>query len=83
MSSITSNSRTQVAGRPAAVRAAEGVITSYIQSLIRDGARPSADAKGSPNLDLSAAHTYDCGASRNTGMAARRRLALRRAPLPA
>lgn len=71
MSSITTDLRAPAVARPRALRVADGVIAGYIHSLAR-AASPSAGA-GKPKLSRLAARAYECGASRSSGVAGRRR----------
>lgn len=85
MSSITTEynaPRASRSGRPVALRAADGVIAGYIRSLAQ-AAAPLTGGGANAKSGRLAAHAYACGASRASGLATRRRPALRRAPLPA
>ena len=83
MSSITTDSRAPAVARTTAMRAADGVTARYIHSLVRAAAEPAADREEKLEPNRMAPHAYECGASRSNGLTTRRRLALRRAPLPA
>jgi hypothetical protein len=82
MSTITTDLRGPAIARGTALRAADGVIAGYIRSLAQAAAKP-ADGVGKPKLGRLATHAYECGASRATGLATRRRGAPRRVPSPA
>ena len=84
MSTITTDYRPPSVDRSAALRAAEGVIAGYIHSLVQSAGKSSAsrgEERGQPRRLAPGAEA--CGASRRDGMTARRRSALRRAPVPA
>ena len=83
MSTVTTNFRAPAAARPTALRAADGVIAGYIRSLVQAASKPAADGAAKETLSRLASHAYGCGAGRSSGLAARRRTALRRAPAPA
>lgn len=72
MSSITTDLRAPAVARPKALRVADGVIAGYIHSLARAAANPAA-GPGKPKLSRLAARAYECGASRSSGVAGRRR----------
>lgn len=82
MSSITTDLRAPRL-RSAALRAAEGVTAGYIRSLAQTATRSPAQGRSKSNPERPAGHMYQCGAGRGTGMATRRRPALRRVPAPA
>jgi hypothetical protein len=83
MSTITTDLRA-TAARTTALRAADGVIAGYIQSLAREAAKPAAQETAEPVLGRLMKHAYECGASHHTnGIATRRRRALQRVPSPA
>lgn len=83
MSTFTTDFRPAAVARPTALRAADGVIAGYIHTLAREAAAPAAQETGEPVLDRLVKHVHECGASRSSGLAARRRHALRRVPAPA
>jgi hypothetical protein len=83
MSTITTDFRPTATARPTALRAADGVIAGYIHTLAREAATPAAQETSEPVLDRLVRQVFECGASRSSGMATRRRPALRRAPAPA
>jgi hypothetical protein len=83
MSTFTTDFRPTAVARPTALRAADGVIAGYIHTLARDAATPAAPETSEPVLDRLVKHVYECGASRSSGLATRRRAALRRVPAPA
>lgn len=84
MSTITTEFRAPAVARPAAQRAADGVIAGYIHSLAHTAAaKPAAHAGPGAKLARLAAQAYECGASRSNGVVTRRRPALRRVPSPA
>jgi hypothetical protein len=83
MSTITTDLRAPAVSRPAALRAADGVVAGYIHSLAKAAAEPAAAATPMPALSRLAKHAYECGASRSSGLTARRRPARLRVPSPA
>jgi CxxC motif-containing protein (DUF1111 family) len=83
MSTITTDLRATAAARPTALRAADGVIAGYIHTLAREAAKPATEEPAEPLLGRLMKHAYECGACHTTGMATRRRPALRRVPAPA
>jgi hypothetical protein len=82
MSTITTDLRA-TATRTTALRAADGVIAGYIHSLAREAATPVTQETTEPVLGRLMKHAYKCGASHTSGIATRRRPALRRVPSPA
>lgn len=82
MSTITTNLHFSPIARTPASRAADGVIAGYIHSLAQAASMPAASGVTATKL-RQLAETYGCGASRTSGLAARRRPALRRVPSPA
>jgi hypothetical protein len=83
MSTISTDFRAPAVARSTALRAADGVIAGYIHSLAQTAAQPAARGAARPRLGRLAAHAYGCSASRGSGLATRRRPALRRVPSPA
>jgi hypothetical protein len=83
MSTTTTDLRAPAVSRPAALRAADGVVAGYIHSLSQAAAKPAASATPMPALSRLAKHAYECGASRSSGLATRRRSARLRVPSPA
>ena len=83
MSTITTDFRAPAVARSTAQRAADGLIAGYIHSLALAAARPAAEAGSRSKLGRLATHAYECGANRSSGIATRRRPALRRVPSPA
>jgi hypothetical protein len=83
MSTITTDFRAPAVARPTALRAAEGVIAGYIHSLAKTAATPTAPLRPKPKIGRLATHSYECGASRTSGLTTRRRLGLQRVPSPA
>lgn len=82
MSTITTDLRAPATTRPAAQRAADGVIAGYIHSLAQAAAKPAAQGRPRPKLARLAARAYECGASRSTGVASRSTgVATRRGPM--
>lgn len=83
MSSIMTDFRAPAVARTTAMRAADGVTARYIHSLLRASAELAAGGAAEPKPRRLAPLAYECGSSRRNGVATRRRLALRRAALPA
>lgn len=83
MSSIPTDFRAPAVARTASQRATDGLIAGYIRSLAQTAAKPAARGDARPKLARLAAQAYECGASRSSGLATRRRPALRRVPSPA
>jgi hypothetical protein len=82
MPSVTTDLRAPGAARPIALRAADGVIAGYIHSLAHAATRSPADST-KQKLGRRASQAYECGASRSSGLAGRRRRQLLRAPAAA
>ena len=82
MSTISTDLRIPAMTRTSASRAADGVMAGYIRSLAQAAAKPAAQVMAKRD-DRRVADAYGCGASRTSGLAARRRPSLRRVPSPA
>jgi hypothetical protein len=83
MSTITTNLRAKTSARTTALRAADGVIAGYVHTLAREAAKPAVQETTEPVLSRLMKQAYECGASHTSGIATRRRPALRRVPSPA
>jgi hypothetical protein len=83
MSTVTTDFRAPAVVRSTALRAADGVIAGYIHSLAKAAVAPVTRGTAKPGLGRLATHSYECGASRASGLTTRRRPGLRRVPSPA
>jgi hypothetical protein len=83
MSTTTTDLRATPIARPSALRAADGVIAGYVHSLAREAVMPAPKEPAEPLLGRLVKHAYECGAGRGSGIATRRRPAVRRVPTPA